>query len=156
VMMRGYVWLRVLLSLVLMSAAVAAAEDPPLSPWQQNTRWRYVDLSGSGAPMPVRLVGEDEAWEQGVHDVQAHGRATMAERAVRVGFYGHGAFVTSAELQSHLLFVAALGMAADMDVMVFPRWRFPEQNPLMELPWDLLLSQLNNPRQNPAETVVDT
>src|SRR5437867_9729909 len=75
---------------------------------------------------------------------------------VRVGFYGHGAFVTSAEVQYDTLFVAALGVAADMDVMVFPQWRFPEKNPLVELPWDILLGQLNNLLQNPAETVVDT
>lgn len=154
--MRGYVRLIALLSLVLMSAVGAAGERLPPSPWQQNTRWKHVDVSGSAAPLPIRLVGEDEAWEQVAQDVQAHLRGSVSGRPVRVGFYGHGAFVTSVQLQSDILFVAALGVAADMDVMVFPRWRFPEQNPLVDLPWNMLLSQLNNPLKHPAETVVDT
>jgi hypothetical protein len=145
-----------LLSLVLMSAIVAAGEYTPISPWQQNTKWRHIDLYGSVAPLPIRLVGEDEPWDQVVQDVQAHLRGSVSGRPLRVGFYGHGAFVTSAELQHDLLFIAALGVAADMDIMVFPRWQFPERNPLVELPWNILLAQLNNPLQNPAETVVDT
>ena len=129
----------------LMSAVVATGEYTPLSPWQQNTRWRHVDLYGTVAPLPIRMVGEDEPWEQVVQDVQEHLRGSVSGRPVRVGFYGHGAFVTSAEVQYDTLFVAALGVAADMDVMVFPQWRFPEKNPLAELPWDILLGQLNNP-----------
>jgi len=156
VMMRGYVRLLAILPVVLMSAVVATGEYTPLSPWQQNTRWRHVDLYGTVAPLPIRMVGEDEPWEQVVQDVQEHLRGSVSGRPVRVGFYGHGAFVTSVEVQYDTLFVAALGVAADMDVMVFPQWRFPEKNPLVELPWNILLDQLSNSLQNPAETVVDT
>ena len=155
-MMRGYLRLIALLPLVLLSAVVAAGERPPLAPWEHSSKWRHVELSGSGAPMPVRLVGEDEPWEHVVQDVQASRQRNMSERPVRVGFYGHGAFVTSAQLQADLLFVVALGLAADMDVMLFPRWRFPEQNPLVALPWNLLQSQLSTSFKHPAATVVDT
>jgi hypothetical protein len=155
-MMRGYVRFIALLSLVLLSTVVAAGERPPRAPWESSSKWRHIELSGSGAPMPVRLVGEDEPWEQVVQDVQAARRGSMSARPVHVGFYGHGAFVTSAQLQADLLFVAALGLAADMDVMLFPRWRFPEQNPLVELPWNLLQSQLHTSFKHPAATVVAT
>jgi hypothetical protein len=155
-MMRGYVRLLVILPVVLMSAVVADGEYTPLSPWQHNTRWRHVDLYGTVAPLPIRMVGEDEPWEQVVQDVQEHLRGSVSGRPVRVGFYGHGAFVTSAQLQQDVPFVAALGVAASMDVMVFPHWRFPDKNPLVELPWDILLDQFNNPRKNSAETVLDT
>ena len=91
-----------------------------------------------------------------VQDVQAYLRTLVFGRPGRVGFYGHGAFVTSAQVQDDLLFVAALGAAAEMDVMVFPHWRFPTQNPLAELPWNMLLAQLKNPQQHPAETAGET
>jgi len=155
-MMLGYVRLIAILPLVLMSAVVAAGGYTPLSPWKQNAGWRHVGLYGAVAPLPVRMVGEDEPWEQVVQDVQEHLRGSVSGRPVRVGLYGHGAFVTSAELQYDILFVAALGVAADMDVMVFPHWRFPDKNPLGELPWNILLAQISNLLQNPAETVVDT
>src|SRR5262245_23281810 len=122
VIMRGYVRLMALMPLVLMSAAVAAGEYAPLSPWQQNTSWRHIDLYGTVAPLPLRLVGEDEPWEQVVWDVQEHLRNSVAGRPMRVGFYGHGAFVTAAQLQQDIPFVAALGVAASMDVMLFPHW----------------------------------
>jgi hypothetical protein len=156
VMMRGYVRLIALLPLVLLSAVVAAGERPPLARWEPSSQWRQVELAGSGAPMPVRLVGEDEPWEYVVQDVQASRRGSLPTRPVRVGFYGHGAFVTSAQWPADLLFVAALGRAADLDVMLFPRWRFPEQHPLVALPWHLLQAQLNTAFKHPAATVVDT
>jgi len=102
------------------------------------------------------MVGEEEPWEQVAQDVQAYLRTTVSGRPVRVGFYGHGAFVTPVEVQNDILFVAALGVAAEMDVMVFPHWRFPQKNPLVELPWNMLLTQLNDPLKNPVETVLDT
>jgi hypothetical protein len=74
---------------------------------------------------------------------------------VRVGFYGHGAFVKLAKVQDDVLFVAALGVAAEMDVMVFPQWRFPEKNPLLDIPQQVLQAQLNNPLKNPGQTVVE-
>ena len=40
--------------------------------------------------------------------------------------------------------------------MLFPRWRFPEQHPLVALPWHLLQAQLNTSFKHPAATVVDT
>ena len=113
-MMRGYLRVIALLPLVLLSAVVAAGERPPLAPWEHSSKWRHVEFAGSGAPMPVRLVGEDEPWEHVVQDVQASRQRNRSERPVRVGFYGHGAFVTSAQWQADLLFVAALGLAADL------------------------------------------
>jgi hypothetical protein len=154
--MRRYVQLSALLPVVLMSAVVAAGEPGPAAPWEHNPRWRHVRLSGATTFLPVRMVGEEEPWEQVVEDVQAYLRTAVSGRPVRVGFYGHGAFVTPAAVQDDIVFVAALGVAAEMDVMVFPHWRFPQKNPLVELPWNMLLDQFNNPLKNPVETAIDT
>jgi hypothetical protein len=97
-------------------------------------------------------VDEDEPWEQVVQDVQARLAATIAGRPVRVGFYGHGAFVKRTEVQHDIPFVAALGMAAEMDVMVFPHWRFPDKVPFIDIPQQVLQDQLNNHR---GETVLE-
>jgi hypothetical protein len=72
---------------------------------------------------------------------------------VRVGFYGHGAFVKRTEVQFDLPFVAALGVVAEMDVMVFPHWRFPDKAPFIDIPQQVLQDQLNNHR---GETVLET
>jgi hypothetical protein len=53
---------------------------------------------------------------------------------MRVGFYGHGPFVKPNEVLHAIPFVAALGEAAAMDVMVFPHWRFPDTPPWLALP----------------------
>jgi hypothetical protein len=98
-------------------------------------------------------VDEDEPWEQVVQDVQAHLAAAIAGRSGRVGFYGHGAFVKRTEVQREIPFVAALGLAAGMDVMVFPHWRFPDKAPYVDIPQQVLQDQLNNHR---GETVLET
>ena len=75
---------------------------------------------------------------------------------MRAGFYGHGAFKPK-EVLNALPFVAALGEAAAMDVMVFPHWRFPEAPPWLALPRALLQDHaargsptLGRPWSNPA------
>jgi hypothetical protein len=145
--------LRTVLLLVLLGAAMAAEEPRPASAGDQDSTWRYVSPSGSALSLPIRIVGEDEPWEQVVQDVQAHLAAAIARRPVRVGFYGHGAFVKRTEVQHDLPFVAALGMAAEMDVMVFPHWRFPDKVPFIDIPQQVLQDQLNNQR---GETVLET
>ena len=154
--MSVYARLIALLFLMLISAGVAVGEPPPVSPWVRNPKWTHVRLPGAVTLLPIRTVAEDEPWELVVQDVQAYMRTLVFGRPGRVGFYGHGAFVTSAQVQDDLLFVAALGAAAEMDVMVFPHWRFPTRHPLAELPWNMLLAQLKNLQQHPAETAVET
>jgi hypothetical protein len=105
--------------------------------------------------MPVRLVGEDEPWEQVVQDIHARLGPTMSGRNIRVGFYGHGAFIKPTALQNDVPFAAALGEAAALDVMLFPHWRFPETDPFVELPRQLLHAQLSNGFRHPIETVVE-
>ena len=78
--------------------------------------------------MPIRLVDPDEPWEKVVQDVQKHIGSKVSGQEVHVGFYGHGAFVKPEELLEHdLPFVAALGLVARMDVMIFPQLPFPEK-----------------------------
>jgi hypothetical protein len=112
-----------------------------------------VRLSGTADFLPIRIVGYDEPWEQVVQNVQERLAPRITGRSVRVGLYGHGAFVTPAEVQHDVLFVAGLGVAADMDVMLLPQWRFPETNPLWDIPRQILQDQLQTPLQNPVETV---
>lgn len=123
--------------------------------WKSDPRWRHVQLSRAAAVFPIRVVASDEPWEQVIQDVQYRLGATVSGREVRVGFYGHGAFVTPAEVQHDVLFVAALGIAAEMDVMIFPQWRFPETNPLWDIPGQILQEQLSTPLKNPAGTVAE-
>ena len=78
-------------------------------------------------PMPIRLVDPDEPWEKAVQDVQKHIGSKVSGQEVHVGFYGHGAFVKPEELEHDLPFVAALGLVARMDVMIFPQLPFPEK-----------------------------
>jgi hypothetical protein len=138
---------------VCLGAALAAGESRPAPAGAQNSTWRHVSPSGAALALPIRIVGEDEPWEQVVQDVQAYLAATIAGRPGRVGFYGHGAFVKRTEVQHDLPFVAALGLAAEMDVMVFPHWRFPDQAPFIDVPRQVLQDQLNNSR---GETVLET
>ena len=143
----------IVLLLVLLGVAMAAGELRSAFSGEQNSTWRYVSPSGSALSLPIRIVGEDEPWEQVVQDVQAHLAATIAGRPVRVGLYGHGAFVKRTEVQHDLPFVAALGLAAEMDVMVFPHWQFPDKVPFIDIPQQVLQDQLNNQR---GETVLET
>src|SRR5438094_3669443 len=113
-------------SLLLLWIGAAMAAQAQAFPGDQESPWRRIDRPGSAPSIPIRLVGQDEPWEQVVQDIQAHLKPRAAGRAVRVGFYGHGAFVKPKEILNALPFVAALGEAATLDVMVFPHWRFPE------------------------------
>ena len=80
--------------------AVAGDQEPP---------WRSVPLSEAAPAFPVRIVGQDEPWEHVVQDIEARLSSPRAGRAIRVGVYGHGAFVTPREALHALPFVAALG-----------------------------------------------
>ena len=130
----------------ILASAPAGVPDP---------RWKHVRLSGAADFLPVRIVAYDEPWEQVAQDVRERLAARVTGRGVRVGFYGHGAFVSPAEVQDNVVFVAGLGVAAGMDVMLFPQWRFPETNPLRDIPRQILQEQLHTPLRNPGETVVE-
>jgi hypothetical protein len=112
--------------------AVAGDQEPP---------WRSVPLSEAAPAFPVRIVGQDEPWEHVVQDIEARLSSPRAGRAIRVGVYGHGAFVTPREALHALPFVAALGEAAALDVMLVPHWRFPDTLPWLTLPRALLQAQ---------------
>jgi hypothetical protein len=152
VSIRRYV-LCIVFLLVLLDTTMAAGEPRLASSGDQDSTWRYVSPLDSALSLPVRIVGENEPWEQVVQDVQAHLAAIISERPVRVGFYGHGAFVKRTEVQLDLPFVAALGVAAEMDVIVFPHWRFPDKAPFIDIPQQVLQDRLNNSR---GETVLET
>ena len=140
--------------LVLLGLTTAARAQPPGGPGAPVPKWHSVQLTPATAPFPVRLVADDEPWAQVVHDVHQRLGARGAGRDVRVGVYGHGAFVPRATVQQDVRFVAALGMAAEMDVMLFPLWRFPERLPGRELLGQLLQEQGTTPWQPPGKTVV--
>jgi hypothetical protein len=108
---------------------IAMPGQAPAFSEDQEPQWRYVHVSGSAPAVPIRIVGQDEPWERVVQDIQARLSPHIAGRAMRVGFYGHGAFVKPREVLNAIPFVAALGEAAAMDVMVFPHWRFPDTPP---------------------------
>jgi hypothetical protein len=107
----------------------------------QASPWHAVSLAGAAPAFPVRLVGQEEPWEHVVQDIQARRSPHRAGRALRVGVYGHGAFVTPSEVLHDLPFVAALGTEAALDVMLVPLWRFPDTPPWMSLPPALLQAQ---------------
>jgi hypothetical protein len=142
------------LMLAWLGTPVAARPQPHEVPWAPDPRWTYVRLAPGTPLFPVRAVDYDEPWTQVVQDVQHRLGVTVAGREVRVGFYGHGAFVTRAAVQQDVPFVAALGMAAEMEVMLLPHWRFPERHPLWELPRQLLHEQFTLPLKLPGETVL--
>jgi len=100
-------------------------------------------------------VGQDEPWERVVQDIQTRVSPSIAGLALRVGFYGHGAFVKPSEVLHALPFVAALGAAAAMDVMVLPHWRFPEAPPWLTLPRALLQAQLRQGLPHSVEAGVE-
>ena len=121
----------------------------------QESPWRYVPLTGAAPAFPVRIVGQEERWEHVVQDIQARLSSPLAGRAIRVGVYGHGAFVTPREVLHALPFVAALGAEAAMDVMLFPHWRFPDAPPWLALPRDLLQAQLSQGLPRSVEAGVE-
>jgi hypothetical protein len=135
-------------------AMTARAQEPAFS-GDQEPQWRYVHLSGSAPAVPIRIVGRDEPWARVVQDIQARLSPHTAGRAIRVGFYGHGAFVKPREALHALPFVAAVGEAAAMDVMVFPHWRFPDTPPWLALPRYLLQAQLSQGLPHSVEDVVE-
>src|SRR4029453_8496388 len=83
-------------------------------PEDRESPWRYVHLSASTPAVPIRIVGPDEPWERVVQDIQARISPSIAGRAMRVGFYGHGAFTKPREVLNAIPFVAAWGGAAGM------------------------------------------
>jgi hypothetical protein len=123
--------------------------------WDLDARWRHVQLSGSTFVLPIRVVTPDESWEQVVRDVQYHLRSTVSGRDVRVGFYGHGAFVTSAEVMHDVPFVAALGVAAEMDVMLLPLWQFPKTNPFLDFRHQIFQALPQTPIKNLGQRLVE-
>jgi hypothetical protein len=127
---------------VCLGLAMTVRAQAPTVAGNQEPHWRSVRLSASAPAIPIRIVGQEEPWEHVVQDIQAHLSPLLAGRALRVGFYGHGAFVTPSAVLHALPFVAALGEAAAMDVMVFPHWRFPDTPPWLALPRSLLQAQL--------------
>ena len=82
-------------------AAPACAGD-------QGPAWRSVHLSASAPAVPIRIVGPEESWEHVVQDIQARVSPAIAGRAMRAGFYGHGAFTKPSEVLSALPFVAVV------------------------------------------------
>jgi hypothetical protein len=118
-----------------------------------DPRWKYVQLARATDWFPVRMVAADEPWAQVVQDVQQRLGTAGTSRAVRVGFYGHGAFIPPVEVQQDLLFVVALGLAAEMDVMLFPHWQFPDRAPFWELPRQMLQERFLPPRQPPEDSL---
>jgi hypothetical protein len=133
-------------------AMTAWAQEPAVAGTQES-HWRYVHLSGSAAAVPIRIVAQEEPWEHVVQDIQARLSPPRAGRALRVGVYGHGAFVKPSEVLHALPFVAALGETAAMDVMVFPHWRFPDTPPWLALPRYLLQAQLSQGLPHSVEAV---
>jgi hypothetical protein len=129
-------------------AALAVGED-------QESRWRSVPLAGTTPAVPVRLVAPGEPWEAVIADIRAHLGPGSLGRDVRVGFYGHGAFVPPAQVSQDTPFVAALGATAAMDVMVFPQWDFPVTVPWQALPRHLLQTPLQQLLRWPGETLVE-
>jgi hypothetical protein len=133
-------------------AMTAQAQEQVIS-GDQEPQWRYIQLSETAPAVPIRIVGQDEPWTHVVQDIQTRLSPAIAGRAMRVGFYGHGAFVKPGEVLHALPFVAALGEAAAMDVMVFPHWRFPDTPPWRALPRYLLQAQLSQGLPHSLEAV---
>jgi hypothetical protein len=138
-----------------MSSTLALREQARGLAWAAASHWR----SGSPAPaapaVPVRLVAPEEPWEDVIQDIRAHLGPGSLGRDVRVGFYGHGAFVPPAQVQQDTPFVAALGAAAAMEVMVLPHWSFPVTLPWQDLPRQLLQVPRQQLLQVPGETLVE-
>jgi hypothetical protein len=129
-------------------APAHASVEPQDAPWRTGTP------TGAVWAVPIRLVAPAEPWDQVVQDLHTRLRPRVAGRALRVGLYGHGAFVTPAEVLTTLPFVAALGEAAAMDVMVVPHWDFPTRLPWQAFPRHLLQALLLQQIQPPEQTVV--
>ena len=153
-MRRAMLFVILVLPIWLGIAMTGEAQEPAFS-GDQEPQWRYVHLAGSAPAVPIRIVGQDEPWERVVQDIQARLSPHIVGRAIRVGFYGHGAFVKPREVLHAIPFVAALGEAAAMDVMVFPHWRFPDTSPWLAFPRQLLQAQLSQGLPHSVEAVVD-
>ena len=151
-MKKAMLCVTLLLPVCLGLGMTVRAQEPTVS-GDQEPQWRYVRLSASAPAIPIRIVGQDEPWERVVQDIQARLSPRLAGRAMRVGFYGHGAFVKPSEVLHAIPFVAALGEAAAMDVMVFPHWHFPDTPPWLALPRYLLQAQLGQGLPHSVEDV---
>ena len=154
-MMRRTILFVTLVLPVWIGIAMPGQAQEPAFAGDQEPQWRYVQLSGAAPALPIRIVGQEEPWERVVQDIQARLSPHITGRAIRVGFYGHGAFVKPREVLNAIPFVAALGEAAAMDVMVFPHWRFPDTPPWLSLPRYLLQAQLSQGLPHSVESVVD-
>ena len=153
-MRRAILFVTLVLPVWISTAMTVRAQETTFS-GDQEPQWRYVHVSGSAPAVPIRIVGQEEPWERVVQDIQARLSPSITGRAMRVGFYGHGAFVKPREVLNAIPFVAALGEAAAMDVMVFPHWRFPDTPPWLSLPRYLLQAQLSKGLPRSVESVVE-
>jgi len=105
----------------------------------------------------VRIVELDESWQNVAKEVREHIKSQYPGEEPRVGFYGHGGLVSPEEaVKNDLPFVKALGLAARMHVMIFPKLPFPEKNTLKEIPKEALKRQLKTPLKPPIATLTET
>jgi hypothetical protein len=141
----------ILLGLPIPSMAEAALQHIP---GKADTRWVFIQPSRAVEGIPVRIVAHDEPWEEVVGDIQERFPRTPSGKAMKIGFYGHGAFVAPDQVVAQSMpFVAALGLSAEMDIMVFPRWLFPHKNPLWELPNTIIQELWETPPSKLRETL---
>jgi hypothetical protein len=137
------------------SSALTLREQARGLAWAAASQWRVAPPIQAAPAVPVRLVAPEEPWEDVIQDIRAHLGPESRGRDVRVGFYGHGAFVAPAQVQQDTPFIAALGAAAAMEVMVLPHWQFPVTLPWQDLSRQLLQAQPQQLLQFPGETLVE-
>ena len=137
-----------------MGSTLALREQARGLAWAEASRWHSGPSSPASPTVPVRLVAPEEPWEHVIQDIRSHLNLGSLDRDVRVGFYGHGAFVSPEQVHQDTPFVAALGAAAAMEVMVLPHWSFPTSLPWQDLPRQLLQTQRQQLLQFPVETLV--
>ena len=141
-----------LLIVLHLTSAGGSAHQP--SPWSVEPQWTFLQLSATAQAIPIRIVAPHEPWRQVVRDVQTRFPRTFPDAKVRVGFYGHGAFVAPEEVVPHnIRFVAALGLSAALDVMIFPQWQFPQTKLFWQIPRDMLQELWATPPQNLRATL---
>lgn len=142
-----FVWLYLLF---VVGGAAAQDQEPGMS----ARPWIVVQPSPEAAGLPVRIVAHDEPWNHVVQDIREYFPGRLPEQTIKVGFYGHGAFVApTAIVPQNILFVGALGLSAGMDVMVFPQWQFPQKNPFLEIPIKIVQGLWETPPQKLHDTL---
>jgi hypothetical protein len=130
----GVMLLLLVVSWLRLPEELCAQDAGTLRTQSKKYEWRLIKPAGFDREIPVLIVDFEadgyrtyEFWENVAQEVQKRISSDHPGEKPRISFYGHGGLVSPEKaVEDDQWFVAAMGIGANMQVMVFPKFQFPE------------------------------